>query len=215
MPCYNPYTRFYLAPNVARRRRVGPFWTGTRAAEEVERLTACLEPMPALAAVVARSREARAVVAIGEAGSGKSALAAALARPEVTGGYVPAGFAHAVAFLSGGMLTSDLAATLADQLARTVPEFAAVRERFFAATPVIEREKLTPIERDVLGPLGRLRSGEVRIVIDGLDQVATVAEGSVRNALNALAADPALGRIRLVTTSRPDTHAPPARSASR
>ena len=119
-----------LAKNAAHARRAGgPSWAVTAAAETIERLTTWFQPTPVLHVVVAKSREARYVAVIGSAGSGKSALAAALARPEVTGGAVPPGFVHAVAFLSAGTLTNEIASTLAGQLARGLPGFEAARER--------------------------------------------------------------------------------------
>ena len=209
-PTYNADEGLYLAKNVVHARRsVGPSWAGTAAAETIQRLTAWLQPTPVLHEVVARSQEGRYVAVVGLAGSGKSALAAALARPEVTEGMVPSDFVQAVAFLSGGTLTPEVASTLSDQLARSLPGFAATRDRFQQALTEDEKRQLDSLQRDVLGPLRWLGGGgAIRVVIDGLDQLATASSAAVHAALDALATDPGLSRIRLVVTSRPDTPRP-------
>ncbi len=206
-PTYNADEGLYLAKNVVHARRsVGPSWAGTAAAETIQRLTAWLQPTPVLHEVVARSQEGRYVAVVGLAGSGKSALAAALARPEVTEGTVSSEFVQAVAFLSGGTLTPEVASTLSDQLARSLPEFAATRDRFQQALTDDEKRQLDSLQRDVLGPLRWLGGGEaIRVVIDGLDQLATASSAAVHAALDALVTDPGLSRVRLVVTSRPDT----------
>src|SRR5271166_1353167 len=207
---YNADPGLHLAKNVVcARGSVGPSWAGTPAAETIQRLTAWLQPTPVLHDVVARSQEGRYVAVVGHAGAGKSALAAALARPEVTEGTVPSKFVQAVAFLSGGTLTPEVASTLSDQLARSLPGFAATRDRFQQALTDDEKRQLDSLQRDVLGPLRWLGGGEaIRVVIDGLDQLATASSAAVHAALDALVTDPGLSRVRLVVTSRPDTPRP-------
>jgi len=207
---YNADPGLYLAKNVVHARRsVGPSWAGTAAAETIQRLTAWLQPTPVLYEVVARSQEGRYVAVVGLAGAGKSALAAALARPEVTEGTVPSDFVQAVAFLTSGTLTPEVASTLSDQLARSLPGFAATRDRFQQTLTDDEKRQLDSLQRDVLGPLWWLGGGEaIRVVIDGLDQLATASSAAVHTALDALVTDPGLSRVRLVVTSRPDTPRP-------
>jgi len=216
-PTYNADKGLYLAKNVVHARRsVGPSWAGTAAAETIQRLTAWLQPTPVLHEVVAQSQEGRYVAVVGLAGSGKSALAAALARPEVTEGTVPSDFVQAVAFLTGGTLTPEVASTLSDQLARSLPGFAATRDRFRQALTDDEKRQLDSLQRDVLGPLRWLGGGEaIRVVIDGLDQLATASTAAVHAALDALVTDPGLSRVRLVVTSRPDTPRPAGASEVR
>ena len=216
-PTYNADEGLYLAKNVVYARgSVGPSWAGTAAAETIQRLTAWLQPTPVLHEVVARSQAGRYVAVVGLAGSGKSALAAALARPEVTEGTVPSDFVQAVAFLSGGTLTPEVASTLSDQLARSLPGFAATRDRFQQALTEDEKRQLDSLQRDVLGPLRWLGGGEaIRVVIDGLDQLATASTAAVHAALDALVTDPGLSRVRLVVTSRPDTPRPAGASEVR
>lgn len=209
-PTYNADEGLYLAKNVVHTRgSVGPSWAGTAAAETIQRLTAWLQPTPVLHEVVARSQEGRYVAVVGLAGSGKSALAAALARPEVTEGTVPSDFVKAVAFLTGGTLTPEVASTLSDQLARSLPGFAATRDRFQQALTEDKKRQLDSLQRDVLSPLRWLGGGgAIRVVIDGLDQLATASTAAVHTALDALVTDPGLSRVRLVVTSRPDTPRP-------
>jgi hypothetical protein len=156
------------------------------------------------------------VAVVGVAGAGKSTVAAALARPDVTEGTVPPDFVDAAAFLSGGVLTQELALTLSQQLARSVPGFATTRDRFQQALTDEERRQLDSLEREVLGPLRWLGGGEaIRLVIDGLDQLATASSAAVNAALDAMATDPGLSRVRLVRTCRPDTPRPAGASEVR
>ena len=68
----------------------------------------------------------------------------------------------------------------------------------------------------MLGPLRWLGGGEaIRVVIDGLDQLATASSAAVHAALDALVTDPGLSRVRLVVTSRPDTPRPAGASEVR
>ena len=184
-PSYNGDQGLYLAKNVVQvRGSVGPSWAGTAAVDTIKRLTAWFQPTPVLQVIVARSREARYVAVEGGAGSGKSALAAALARPEVTQGAVPSGFVHAVAFLSAGVQTPEIAATLAGQLARALPGFEAAREQSQKALTEEEKRGVNSIERDVLRPLRWLGAEEVvRIMVNGLDQLPPAASASVHAAL--------------------------------
>ena len=73
----------WLARNAARNR---PTWVGSWASVEIGRLTVDLEPTPVLDRAVAASCEFRSVALVGVAGVGKSTLAAALMRPELTNG---------------------------------------------------------------------------------------------------------------------------------
>ena len=134
----------------------------------------------------------------------------------MTEGTVPPEFVQAVAFLSGGTLTLEVASTLSDQLARSLPGFAATRDRFQQALTEDEKRQLDSLQRDVLGPLRWLGGGEaIRVVIDGLDQLATASSAAVHAVLDALVTDPGLSRVRLVVTSRPDTLRPAGASEVR
>jgi hypothetical protein len=207
-PTYNADEGLYVSRNVAwlTGRRL---WAGTITAAQIEQLTAWFQPTQQLAEVVAATTAERCVVLTGVAGAGKSAIAAALARWEVTGGMVPQSFVQAVAFVTTTASSQELALQLAGQLKTTVRDFAAAQRQFQHQTQAEERAKLDAWHREVIGPL-RLLSADrpIRIVIDGLDQISTGANVSVHKAIDVLATDPALGAVRLVLTARSDTPLP-------
>ena len=182
-------------------------------ADQIQRLTLAYQATPDLAEVVARSQAQRCVAVVGEAGRGKSALAAALAWPAVAEGIVPAGFVQAIAFLTEATTSQELARILAEQLARSVPRFREAQQAFAKETPYAEQQRLGSLERQVVGPLKRLApEAEVRFVIDALERLATGARDAVMDALNELAGFPF---VRLIVTARPDTELPEAASTSR
>ncbi|MGH7965542.1 MAG: hypothetical protein ACRERD_27645, partial [Candidatus Binatia bacterium] len=126
-PAYNPDDGLFLAKNRARFARKEP-WVGTGASGEIERLTSWFQPTPPLEELVAASTANRCVVVVGDAGTGKSALAAGLARPEITEGSVPDRFVQAIVFLSGRTTAHELALQVAEQLTTSLPAFASARE---------------------------------------------------------------------------------------
>ncbi len=198
-PSYNPDETLWLARNVA--RVIDP-WARTPVAEEIQRLTLGYQPTPTLGEVVKRSKEQRCVAVVGEAGAGKSALAAAMAWPKVSEPIVPARFVQAIALFTEATTPQELARAVRDQLAR-VPGFQEAHKR---EAPYAEQERLGVLEREVVEPLKRLNpSAEVRLVLDGLDRVATGALGSVMAAIEELAE---LDFMRLLITARPDTALP-------
>jgi hypothetical protein len=151
-PTYNADEGLYLAKNIIHvRGPVGPSWAGTVTADVIERLTTWFQPTPVLHVIVARSRKARYVAVEGGAGSGKSTLAAALARPGVTEDAVPRGFVHAVVFLSAGLLTPEIAATLSAQLARVLPGFEAAHKQSQQALTEEERRGLVGRQSSIDG----------------------------------------------------------------
>lgn len=209
-PAYNPDETLWLAKNAGSIREP---WAQTPLADEIQRLTRAYQLTPALAEVVARSRGERCVAVVGGAGTGKSALAAALSWPKVAQGIVPAGFVQAIALLTEATTPRELARILTEQLTRSVTGFREAQQSFARDTPYDEQQKLDTLEKQVVGPLkwlGRLeqqpgRVMEVRMVLDALDRLATGARGSVMEALNQLSK---LEGVRLVVTARPDTELP-------
>jgi hypothetical protein len=180
-------------------------WARTPVAEEIQRLTLGYQPTPTLGEVVKRSKVQRCVVVVGEAGAGKSALAAAMAWPKVSEPIVPARFVQAIALFTEATTPQELARAVRDQLAR-VPGFQEAHQTFKREAPYTEQERLGVLEREVVEPLKRLNpSAEVRLVLDGLDRVATGALGSVMAAIEELAE---LDFMRLLITARPDTALP-------
>lgn len=114
-PSYNPDTGLWLSRNAG---RILEPWAQTPVADEIRRLTQAYQPTPALGEIVELSRKRRCVAVVGDAGSGKSALAAALAWPKVSEGMVPANFVHAIALIDEATTPHELARTLTHQLAR-------------------------------------------------------------------------------------------------
>jgi NACHT domain/Tetratricopeptide repeat/Caspase domain len=208
-PSYNPDETLWLAKNAGSAREP---WAQTPLADDIQQLTRAYQPTPALNEVVARSLMDRCIAVVGDAGTGKSALAAALAWPKVAQGMVPAGFVHAIALLTEATTPQELARTLTKQLARSVTGFHEAQQSFARDTPFDEQQKLDTLEKQLTGPLmwlSRLerstRIAHVRIVVDALDRLATGARGSIMEALNQLCQ---LDFLRLVITARPDTEFP-------
>jgi hypothetical protein len=93
---------------------------GTLSADNAERLTAWFQPTGDLKRVVEFSERHPLVAVVGEAGAGKSAIAAALIRPEVASGIVPARFAQAVVFASESSTLTQVDMDLAGQAFRSI-----------------------------------------------------------------------------------------------
>jgi KaiC/GvpD/RAD55 family RecA-like ATPase len=72
--------------------------------------------------VIKRSKEQRCLVVVGTAGTGKSALAAAMAWPKVSEPMVPAEFVQAIALFTEATTPLELARAVGEQLARVVPD---------------------------------------------------------------------------------------------
>jgi hypothetical protein len=200
----------FLARNTARNRAP---WAGTGAAEEVARLTVDFQPTPMLEVVMSASQRHRGVAMIGVAGSGKSTLAAAVVRPEIGEGFVPANFAHAVAFLRNGLSSNDVADMLRAQLSRTVPGFATAHDAYLRGLTHEERLRLDSIHRHLIGPLRRLRPTDgsvVRIVVDGLERASPAEEAFLRDGLSELSDGPGLEHVRLIVSAQVGTDLPRA-----
>ncbi len=174
----------------------------------VEELTEWLQPTEQLRRLTALSRASRTVAVVGEAGSGKSALAAALARPEVTNGVVPADFAQASVFVSSTSEEGTLADEIAAQLQRSVAGFPAAAGAVEEQTPEATLLTLGAFERRISRPLMMLPEKQVRIVVDGLDQLEGQLGVGVIDGLNSIATEPLLTHVRLVVTARPMTPLP-------
>ena len=141
---------------------------------------------------------------MGDAGAGKSAIAAALIRPEVAPGIVPPRFAQAVVFASESSTPTQVAMDLSGQLGRSVPGFTELARAFERATSEEEWNGLDALHRHVVGPLTLHEGGPVRIVIDAIDQLPEDSLAPVRAALPVLAD---MG-VRIVVTARPDAWLP-------
>ena len=198
---YNPDdARLSLGRNIAHDPG-DVFWKDSPGRVEILRHTWYFQPTPQLAELVEASRSHPVVVLTGEAGAGKTSLAAALARPEITGGRVPDDFVHAIAILTNNTNQRSLADDLERQLRRSVPGFAGAVAEFERSVPLPQREALDFLPRKVLRPLAYLvGQPEVRIVLDGFDQLSDFTREAVGG---VLASRP--GHLRLVITARPHT----------
>jgi hypothetical protein len=179
---------------------------GTGAGGHAVELTRDFQVRDALEAVQGEMARSRVTVLVGDAGSGKSAVVAALARPEVTGGLIPAGFVHAVAFTSLTRTATAIATELAGQL-RGLDGFVAASERYQAAVGDPQKLGTVPaLRRLVVEPLRLLpmpAGRRVRLVIDGIDQLAPEVVEEVAQAPTDIAADPGLGEVRILLTTQP------------
>ena len=177
------------------------FWKESPGRVQILEQTEYFQPTAGLDELVAASRADRVVILTGEAGVGKSTMAAALARPEITDGRVPPGFAHAVAMLGVTTNLRNLAVNVQGQLHRSVAGFAAAVEAFQRDVPRAERDRLDFLRQMVLSPLDYLEGRPtVRIVLDGLDQLPDGTRRLLREVLDA-----APGHLHLVITARDDT----------
>ena len=200
---YNPDdARLSLGRNIAHDPGdVFWYWKDSPGPVEILRHTWYFQPTPQLAELVEASRSHPVVVLTGDAGAGKTSLAGALARPEITGGRVPDDFVHAIAILTRDTNQRSLADDLERQLRRSVPGFAGAVAEFERSVPLPQREDLDLLPRKVLRPLAYLvGQPEVRIVLDGFDQLSDFTREAVGG---ALASRP--GHLRLIITARPHT----------
>ena len=201
LAAHNADDGLYLGRNTARLPgRV--FWKDSRSRDQILKRTEYYQPTPQLGELVEASRAHPVVIVTGEAGVGKSTLAAALARPEVTDGLVPPGFAHAIALLDA---TTNLRSLAVDDLERqlrlSVPGFPEAVEEFQRSVPLAQRQRIDFLGQKVLRPLDYLTGPPlVRIVLDGFDQLPEGTRREVRNALHAIPRP-----LSLVITTRDDT----------
>lgn len=210
-PTQNAEGGLYLSRNAASYEKISTLpWSRTESvATEIYRLTAYYEPIAELREIVVAAQGNRCLVVEGELGSGKSALAAALARPEVTGGRVPTRFVQAAYFISELTDPQNFAAILSGQLLFSISEFGKAKYDFGQSMPQQEFKALAHIERELVGPLRFLPMDcELRLVIDGLDRLPIGASVSIRSALEQLATDTRLSNVRLLLTALPNTRLP-------
>ena len=154
--------------------------------------------------LLAAWHSARLVTLVGGAGAGKSALAAALTRPELAPGIVFPGLVDALAFASVSPTAAEIAAALAAQLGR-VAGFAAAAERYQARADPEDLERQDALTRLVVGPLRELQvtgARRLRLIVDGLDQLDGAARDGVLAAARVLASEPLLSGVRMLLTGR-------------
>jgi Caspase domain/Tetratricopeptide repeat len=193
----------FLARNVAPEVRANPL-VGIPAADNAAALTVWFQPTADLERVVEFSQRQPLMAVVGDAGAGKSAIAAALIRPEVAPGIVPPRFAQAAVFASESSTPAQVAMDLSGQLGRSVPGFTELARSFERAASEEEWNGLDALHRHVVGPLTLHKGGAVRIILDAIDQLPEDSSAAVRAALPVLAD---MG-VRTVVTTRPDAWLP-------
>ena len=146
-------------------------------------------------------KSSRVVCVVGDAGTGKSTLAAALRSPPEES-EVPIGLVQAAAFVAATPGVTELAASLQGQLGQ-LPGFQQAAQRF-------QREnrhrwdQLDVWQQDIIGPLSLYHS-PVRVLIDGLDQLdGTEHDQPLRRALTTLLKE--APNVSLVLLSPSDPH---------
>lgn len=203
-----PDDGLFLAKNVAQKPRHQP-WVRTPLWDNIEVHTKWFQPTPPIRQLVEASDIYRCLAITGLAGSGKSALMASLAQPEVTEGAVPDHFVQAIVFISEATDSTFLAETLSSELQSSVDGFTGALDRFKESVTLDEWNKMEAMQRSVAGPLRLVQVGRpVRIIIDALDQLPESATQSVYRTLNMLASDQGWEHVRLVVTARLDTVLP-------
>nr|WP_245191857.1 FHA domain-containing protein [Amycolatopsis azurea] len=204
----------WLALNSSPAWRRSPL-AGNPAAPDIERLTADYRQNPELGETVGHLLTGARLVAIaGEAGAGKSATLAALARPSVAGSYVPPDFLHAVLFATRGQTAEQLARELARQLRHTVPWFAESGETFLNTLDDGARNGASAFDLAILGPLRTITpqwtNSPVRIALDGLDELHPAVASRLVGFLNSLSTDPDLPWVKTVVATRNPKNLPSA-----
>ncbi|WP_051511193.1 tetratricopeptide repeat protein [Intrasporangium oryzae] len=168
-------------------------------------LTRDFQTTQTLEQVVAGWKHGQVVALFGVAGSGKSAVVAALTRPEVAPDTIPPGFMHAVAFAATSPTLVAIAEMLAQQLER-LPGFAEASERYTARFDETALGRQDAMTRLLVGPLGALTvtgPKRVRIAVDALDQMDAAARAVLSEAVKAMIEDSNLTGVRVLLTGRP------------
>jgi tetratricopeptide (TPR) repeat protein len=177
---------------------------GTAEGEQAVSLTQGFQPSHDLERVMGALFSARLVVLVGGAGSGKSALVSAMARPELLPGH-PSRFLAAVSYASLSRTLPDIADSLAVQLNNNTG-FADAETAYRQATDPQEYENRPALERRVFGPLKQMRIRErIRVVLDGVDQLDMASQEELISTVAAVSSDPGLERVSVLITTRPDT----------
>jgi hypothetical protein len=203
-----PDKGLFVGKNVARAPKERP-WERTSLWAKIEDLTRWFQPTGALDAIVEATRTQRCVAVVGQAGAGKSATAAALARPDVTNGRVPGAFIQAIALINQSTDSISLAEQLSSQLAKSTPGFAKALSEFEENVPRVEWQMMDSMHRLLLGPLRRVGGKRpIRIVFDALDQIPESATQSIYRALDQMVQEADFEHVHVVVTSRPDTPLP-------
>jgi hypothetical protein len=164
-------------------------------------LTSQYEPYQ-LQAVLDASAKNRLTLVVGEAGTGKSTLSAALRLPPEDSATLPV---DAVAFLSLTPTVDRLAETLHTQLC-TIPRFAQASRQYHLRHQEVW-DTLSATDRLLIGTL-EIYAREVTLVVDGLDQLTDTERENVWQLLIHLTTGTAIEPVRVIATGRPTESSP-------
>ncbi|GAA3329297.1 tetratricopeptide repeat protein [Paeniglutamicibacter sulfureus] len=189
-------TRNIAAPN---------FWplSGTPEGALAVTLTNSFQVTHDLERITFAMSQQRLVVIHGRAGSGKSALLAALARPELVPD-LPRRYLSAVAFTTLTPTLSMLAASIAKQLG-DISGFAAATVAHSGAFDKKDLDRQPALQRLVFGPLRQLKvplGKRIRVAIDGVDQLEPVARGELMSVIAQACVDERLERVSILVNTR-------------
>jgi hypothetical protein len=139
------------------------------------------------------------VVVTGRAGSGKTALAAALRDPPEDLHVAPV---DAIAFLESSSTVADIARLMQPQLAKT-RRYEQLLNQYERQSQPDELDKQDAYQRYLAGPMSLLSNRDkFTVCLDGLDQLATEQQQPVLDAYFSLI-EKSDGRFQVLATSRP------------
>lgn len=179
--------------------------SGTPEGAQAVTLTQSFQSTHDLERIIHALGSQRLVVVQGGPGSGKSALMAALARPELVPD-LPRRYLAAVVFTALTPTLAALAESIAGQLADTAgfPEATSTYDGGFTLD---EQDQLPALERLVFGPLRHLKvplGKKLRLAIDGIDQLEPTVRGELLDTVTKAAQDDRLERVSLLLNTRGD-----------
>lgn len=184
----------FVARNLARLEEATAF---TPHRTLLENLTRSYAPIPQLKNILGECHRNRCIAIIGSPGTGKSALIAALSEIGTT-----SGFAHGVAFTSLTETMEGLAETLANQLNEKVPGYKEAVKNF-RSNHQLEWSQLNAFTKFIVGPITSFDTPpQVRLAIDGLDQLNQETLGLFLTQLNRLTTAEDTAHVSVIVTSR-------------
>ena len=176
---------------------------------QILRLTECFQPTALVTQVVATALRERCLALVGEPGTGKSALAAALVRPGLAAD-IPERFVHAFVSLGEGDTLGSIARQIGQHLSLSVPGYDDASPRADQVARADEADADDPLDRYLGLPLRQLEPEvPVRVVFDGVDQLTPDVVGELLGSVSRLTRDPTTGALRILMTVRPDVVLPP------
>jgi len=175
---------------------------------QILRLTEWFQPTALVTQVVATALRERCLALVGEPGTGKSALAAALVRPRLAAD-IPERFVHAFVSLGEGDTLGSIARRIGQHLSLSVPGYDDASLRAEQAAKAGDVDVGDPLDRYLGLPLQQFEPEDpVRVVFDGVDQLTPDVVGELLGSVSRLTRDPTAGTLRVLMTVRPDVVLP-------